>query len=377
MPALPFSPPQTESGLNVVDLDELSVSLGLPSAKRENAFDDSPFGTHKSRGSQILSSVLYGKLIGRALDKPLTANALARYLKEGSDSSDSTVKASQGPQGVSTRGDTPNQEHGQTVKMVPPPPGFQDQLPRMVNVEEEYNAPDDPATTQQNIVHPALYGFLHQHRPNLGQPTTPSRHHRRASRRPRGHTRTKRTDQGPEPSAADIYPDDANWTPIQPGYQNYFVHSPYVAPSPQAVVQAEDATSWPTPAEVYTHQELQVPPLAHAPQDSDIFQSHTAPTADDLEGANRNVHTFLEQLPEPSINPLIQLGALSLNPDGRSMSPDQMSGRRYGLNHFGIGLGDEWRPPYAAEPEAFRVRPRDHQGWGGWQWAINKGWGDS
>jgi hypothetical protein len=252
MPAFSFSPPQTQADFNVPDLDELSASLGLPSAKKENAFDTSPARTYNPRTSQVLSSALYGKLIGKALDKPLTANALARYLKErdGSESSDGTIKASREPQFVPTRGETPTEEQGQSMKMVPPPPGFQGQLPRMVTVEEK-SPLKVPATVQQNIAYAAPFDFLRQLRPNFGQPTTPSRHNRPPSRRPRGYTRTKRTDQGPEPSAADIYPDDANWTPTQPMYQNYFVHSSYMVPAPQAVVQPEDAASWPTPAEVY------------------------------------------------------------------------------------------------------------------------------
>jgi hypothetical protein len=376
MPAFPFSRPHTKADFNVPGVDELSASLGLPSAKKENALDTSPVRRHNPRASQILSSALYGKLIDKALDKPLTANALARYLKDGSEPSHGTVKTYQEPQQIPTSGSTPTEEQVQSMKIVPPPPGFQGQLPRMVTVEED-NTHENPAAAQQVGAQAAPFSFLQQHGPDFGQPSTPSRHLRRLPRRPRGHTRTKRTDQGPEPSAADIYPDDAMWTPTQPVYHNYFVHSPYMAPAPQVVVQTEDATNWPTPAEVYMHKTSQASPVAYVPQDFDIPKSHTAPTTKGWAGADRNVRTLFEQIPEPSINELFQFDALDLNPDNRSLSPDQMSGKRYGLNYFGIGLGDNWDPPYAAEASPFRVRPRDHQGWGGWQWAIDKGWADS
>jgi hypothetical protein len=43
---------------------------------------------------------------------------------------------------------------------------------------------------------------------------------------------------------------------------------------------------------------------------------------------------------------------------------------------MGLAVGDAWNAPAAVEGAPFRVRPRDHEGWGGWEWAIQEGWGD-
>jgi hypothetical protein len=295
-------------------------------------------------------------------------------MKSRIENSENTIKAYQDQQDPFVNPDTPRQEH-EALRMIRPPPGFQGQTPRVITVEDK-RTHTGPATMQQNIAHTALFGYINQHRPNLSQSTSPFRHHRRLSRRPRAHTRTKRTDQGPEPSSADIYPDDAHWTPTQPIHQKYFASTAYMAPPPQAIVHVEDAASWPTPAEVYTH-EPRAPPVTHVAQNFDIFEAHTTPTADDLSAADGKVLSLIEDLPEPSMNTLIYFGAFDLASDERSLTPGQDSGKRYGMNHFGIGIKDDWRPPRVAEMEPFRVRPRDHQGWGGWEWAIKKGWADA
>jgi hypothetical protein len=379
MVPLMFSSQYTEPNLNTVDIDELSASLGLPSAKKETTLNASPACSNNSDASQGVPKALYGKLIDRALSTPLTAHTLAHYMKSRSDSSEETVKAIQGPHDAFATAKTLNQEHGQALKVVRPPPGFANQIPRMVVVENEHpHMPTGPAAMQQKVALAAPSGYFQQH-PNMVQSATPLQHHARHNsnrRRPRTHTRTKRTDQGPEPSAADIYPDDAHWTPTQYTQQNYFAPRQYVPPPPQLVVRTGDASSWPTPAEVYTH-EPQAPPAAHVPQAFDIFEAHTMPTAGDLGAADSEVLSLIEELPAPTIQTLMHFGAVDLLPEDRSLSPDQQSGKRYGVNFYGIGIGDDWQPPPVQESDPFRVRPRDHSGWGGWEWAIKKGWADA
>jgi hypothetical protein len=370
-----FPSQRTEPNFNTVDVDELSASLGLPSAKKDSMANQSPARSHKSRTSQGASNELYGKLIGTALNKPLTADSLAHYMKSWSDSSEDTIKAYQDSQDPSNTSDYHSQEQGQAVKVVRPPPGFVNQMPRMVTVEDQRTS-IDPAATMQKVGPPALLAYFQPY-PNMAQSTIPlqPQHHTRLNprRRERRHTRTKRTDQGPEPSAADIYPDDAHWTPPQYTQQNYFAPRPCVPLQPQPVVRKEDATSWPTPAEVYKH-EPQPPAPAHRPQDFNIFEAHTTPTADDLSAADGEVLSLLDELPEPTIQTLINFGAFDLLPEDRPLSPGQITGKRYGVNFYGIGLGDSWQPPKVQELDPFRVRPRDHSGWGGWEWAIKKGW---
>lgn len=358
-------------------MNELSVSLGLPGGKKYTELEECSAHAHNSYPSQKISNTVYGNLIDRALDKPLTASALAHYMKSQSESSEETIKAFQEPQELSERDTTRTQERGQALKVVRPPPGFDNQISRMATIEGGYT-PTGSAAMQQNIAHSAPFGYLHQHRTNLGQPTAYFPHHARRpsiKRRPQGHTRTKRTDQGPEPSAADIYPDDAHWTSTQSSHSKYFEPSPFVALPPQAIVRVEDATNWPTPAEVYTH-ESQASQVALAQQKTNVYEAHATLTAEDMSAADSDVLSLIAALPKSTINMLIPFGAVDLIPDGCSLSPGQESGRRYGMNFFGIGISDDWQAPPAVETDAFRVRPRDHEGWGGWEWAIKRGWAD-
>ncbi|KAH6095687.1 hypothetical protein HBI65_107830 [Parastagonospora nodorum] len=384
MPNYTFPLLPTEPDRNLVDIDELSAGLGLPSAKKEPRTEENPARTHKTRPPQGDPNALYGKLIDRALNKPLTASALAHYMKNQSESSEETVKASQDHHNPFVVYRTPKHEQPPALKVVLAPPGFGMQKPRMVTVEDEH-IPTGPTIMQQNIAQVAPPGYFHQY-PSQDQtgPSNP-RHIRHASnrKRPRGYTRTKRTDQGPEPSAADIYPDDAHFKPNpQPFRQNYFSPPTYI-PSPP-VVQPEDPVSWPTPAEVYTNEpKAPVPIPAHPPQLFTPREIIASPTLHDRSAADNDVHSLLHDLPESSIKTLITLNSFDLVGDDRSLSPDQRSGTRYGLVGGGIALGDSWAPPRKEEwgssarymNEPFRVRPRDHAGWGGWEWAIGKGWG--
>ncbi|KAF2262998.1 hypothetical protein CC78DRAFT_605102 [Lojkania enalia] len=136
------------------------------------------------------------------------------------------------------------------------------------------------------------------------QHATESKSNRRRHR-PRDHPRRpfragKRLDQGPEPSAADIYPDD-----------------------------------W---ANVSTLGNFDTPPRARAPSYApnvpgvDLFQAKAKTTA---------------QAP-PKAQQLL--------------SQDQLDGSKYGLKMWGLGmakLGDKWEPPFHEAGPIFRTRPGD------------------
>jgi hypothetical protein len=369
------SPQSTAPVYRDVDIDELSASLGLPSAKKETTSSTSPTHTPKSRSSQDLPTALYGNLIGRALNKPLTADSLAHYLKSPNEPLEDAFRAPRESQTLTGYG-VSNDQQSKKLKAVPPPPGFGYQMSRMVAVENGQTF-TDPAFDEQEVSlagSPAYFPLY----TSPSRPVTQYQHHaRRASgkKRPRGYTRTKRTDQGPEPSAADIYPEDAHWTPNRSHNRNYFA-PPHMLRLPQNVVHMEDAASWPTPAEVYTDH-FQAPAATRPPQVFDIFEAHVPPTTEDMSAANAEVLSLLSELPGPSVTTLINFGSLDLVGDERPLSPAQRSGQRYGVNYYGIGIGDYWQPPIVQENDPFRVRPRDHDGWGGQDWAIEKGWANT
>jgi hypothetical protein len=388
-----------------VDIDELSAGLGLPGAKKDTDWSGTSKQPHKSRPSQDIQNVLYGKLIDKALNKPLTANKLAQYLSRSpSGSSDETIRAV--PRYEETpHGQAPSsKEYEPPLKVVLPPPGFANQMPRMVTVEDEV-PPTEPALMRQKIAQAIAPDYLKQFTKQTQPEASSGRHAHRPStrRRPRVYTRTKRTDQGPEPSAADIYPDDATWTPRQPIHQSNYAteSSPYVTAPPQEVVRPEDPTSWPTPAEVHKHKHKPralVPTLAHipqvyphlhqvfdpipkepdqAPQAFDVFSSHSYPSAEDMHAADTEVLSLIDELPDPTITTLINFGAFDLIADDRPLSSAQQSGKRYGLNYYGIGLGDDWQPPRVATGESFEL-PLDLPGYKTvWQDDIKSGWSDA
>ena len=180
------------------------------------------------------------------------------------------------------------------------------------------------------------------------------------------------------PSAADIYPDDAHWTPSAPLYETTQDYVPYeqlqqVSEPPQIVVA--NPFNWPPPAQVYAPE----PP----------------PTLTDIYEADADVLELMNELPAPSLCTLAKLGNMydlratsafglesaGLQGDERALTPGQEDGSRYGIRFWGIGYGDEWELLKIGNleegmfgGEAFRVRPREHEGWGGMQWALTKGW---
>lgn len=168
------------------------------------------------------------------------------------------------------------------------------------------------------------------------------------------------------PSAADIYPDDANWTPSASIYErpDYMTHHQSLIEQPQVIV--DNVFNWPPPAQVY------------APE--------PAPTTADIDAADNDVLALMNELPEPTLCTLAKLGnshdlrittAFDLPYNERALTPAQIDGSRYGIRFYGIAYGDQWELPQVGDfgkDETFRVRPRDHDGWGGLERALKKGW---
>ena len=301
-----------------------------------------------SRPSPAHPGALYGKLIGRALNKPLTAKGLAEYLQN---------------QDLHTHSDMPALTESPLTITVHQKPEIIHTPPRPAQTRGLASTPIDTSKVPKG-----QSAVNHQHRRSSNSSASFRHHARNPSTRryPRRTSRAKRLDQGPMPSSADIYPDDANWTPSVPIYEGYDYMAYHNQPVDQPQVIVDNAFNWPTPAQVY--------------------QPELAPTADDIGAADNDVLALLGELPEPSLDTLLTMGASSnasyttasdLPCDSRALSPAQLDGSRYGLKFYGIGLGDEWELPRVgdfSQNELFRVRPRDHDGWGGWEWALRNGW---
>lgn len=124
--------------------------------------------------------------------------------------------------------------------------------------------------------------------------------------------------------------------------------------------------NWPLPAQVYK------------PEDE--------PTVADFNAADIDVLALMSELPEPSLDVLARLGnsqdlristAFALSCDERPLTPAQEDGSRYGMRFNGLAYGDQWNPSQVGnfdDGKPFRVRPRDHEGWGGREWAMRNVW---
>ncbi|KAF7450955.1 hypothetical protein A1F97_03973 [Pyrenophora tritici-repentis] len=384
---------------------ELNANLGLSGAKRTDTTNDSPVQSHELPGSDADALAgLDGKLIGQALNKPMTANDLARYLNGLTVHQGGLIPPSQGTQyGYGTRLPEIEASEDKATKIVKPPPGFGRVQSRRIpagesgaavlSVMDPQNVPTGPAA----MTRPRRFSDL----PQFPQHASGSGHRRRS----RAYTRGKRTDQGPEPSAADIYPEDANVTRrssyLQPAVPFLF---PKAEPLPQSHFSAEDPVSWPTPAEVDTlnlkkpqtprslirlfdqkfGNEAAAAALPAPPAPFDIFADHSYPTKDDFNAADDEVRFLLSSIPTFYYQQEVgqaqtqtqhqDQGTAYLTCDTRPLTPEQLTGARYGIRYHGIGLGDNWKCLEVKEGEPFRVRPRNHDGWGSWEWAIRKGW---
>ncbi|KAH6625243.1 hypothetical protein C7974DRAFT_376786 [Boeremia exigua] len=358
LPPFTFSAQHPRPSYTMVGLNELSTGLGLPAAKAETDDVVSPSASHKSQTSQARPGELYGELIGWALDKPLTAKGLAEFLQ--------------------------NQE----LAIPPAPPAFAPVSPSKAFAHQnvEVNRPQHDVESNQKAETPTRHRvdvpvpneaisipmgpstFQHQHRRSSASSAS-YRHHERvpSSRRfSRRASRAKRIDQGPMPSVADIYPDDAHWTPPAPIHEAHRKTSCYPKPAEPSKLVVDNVFNWPPPAQVY--------------------RPEPAPTAADFDAADIEVLALMNELPEPSLDTLAKLGnsydlristALDLSCDQRCLTPAQEDGSRYGMRFYGLAYGDQWELLMTGNYEnikPFRVRPRDHGGWGGREWAAMKGW---
>ncbi|KNG45465.1 hypothetical protein DDE82_004250 [Stemphylium lycopersici] len=247
--SVPYAPPglfpaQREPNFSAPEVDELSANLGLPGMKRRNKIEESPENSQASR--------------------------------DHADHSEDSLYAERDSMG------------NQTTRVVQPPPGFAEERPRMIRVEERNVV--SPAAMEPQLEYEDHEAFTHSPRFSDFQSVNalPQQQHKgghvrrpsdRRQYRSRASTRTKRTDQGPEPSAADIYPDDAfQMPPPQPSVRRRSSYAPEPAtrfqqprgldaPAPRAL-HVEDVISWPTPAELYTQHQQRNPernsPLRHS-----------------------------------------------------------------------------------------------------------------
>jgi hypothetical protein len=362
----PFRFPAPEPQPPPVNIDELSAGLGLPSAKTENGEDAFTVVSHEFRVPQAHPGALYGKLIGWALDKPLTAKGLAEFLQKQDTNALSQPPA---PPSVSPTNTvvhkktetTPTRSSPRSARGVNTPASRRVATPAP---NETITVPKGPSTQHHQHHRSSSTASFRQH--------TRMPSHRRYSHRP---SRAKRSDQGPMPSAADIYPDDAHFTPtpIHEGHaQSYFPHAPQNHPQPQLVIA--NPFNWLPPAQVY------------APE--------LPPTSEDVADADIDVLDLISELPALSLCTLAKMGnthdlratsafgleSADLAGDARALTPGQEDGSRYGIRFWGIGYGDQWEVRKTSkvgdfgQSDAFRVRPREHEGWGGMQWALAKGW---
>ncbi|KAF1927796.1 uncharacterized protein M421DRAFT_175659 [Didymella exigua CBS 183.55] len=346
----PEPTPEPQPDFTLVGISELSAGLGLPSVKADASGDASTTASHESRAHP---GALYGKLIGWALEKPLTAKGLADFLQK-QDTATPTK-----PPALSSV--TPTKTVPQTTETTPKksPPRLakpkDTSTPRCVAAP----APNETITT------PKGPSAQHQHRRSSVSTTSHHLHSRMPSHRrfPRRASRTKRMDQGPMPSSADIYPDDAH--PPLPTHEH--AHPCY----PPATPIIANPFNWPPPAQAYAPE----PP----------------PSLADMHAADTDVLALIHEMPQPSLCTLVRLGNShdlratgavgsrhALDGDARALSPAQRDGSRYGIRFWGIGYGDSWEVGVAGtfeQSEQFRVRPREHEGWGGRQWARVRGWG--
>ncbi|KAF2865454.1 hypothetical protein BDV95DRAFT_612598 [Massariosphaeria phaeospora] len=261
-------------------------------------------------------------------------------------------------------------------------------------------------------------GYIYQpHRPAGPQQFAPrqtlsinsqplSRRNRHNIARKNYPSRPRRSDQGPEPSDADIYPADAPRKDSASGYAasgntNRRQVAAQAPPRASPALRVSDRNNWPTPAEVHTtaqaaitrfeqqanqlqHPQPQPPSRSRIPLDGDynaadaeVQSTATPPEASILTSISRALSFILTDLPLAELMTGLHPSATTGNMrcDQRPISPAQKSGSRYGLK-LGINLNEPWNPPAVKPGTPFRVRPRGHDGWGGWIWAMEKGWGE-
>lgn len=356
LPSPEISLQRTQQQYKTIDINELSAGLGLPLARVDSSGGESTVASHKSQTSQAHPGALYGKLIGRALDIALTPQGLAELLQKRGQPTPTQSPAPTTPSPTKTIDNRNKEKHGSTPEVTT--------LNKMDMSQQHQTTVAAPVDTISLPTGPSA--FQHQHRRSSASSASYQYRARVPSSRryPRRTSRTKRLDQGPMPSAADIYPEDAHWTPSAPVYEHAVgAVSNQNQHAGQPMVIIDDLLDWPTVDQ------------ANEPKP-------TAPTASDIDAADIDVLTLLSELPEPSLDTLARLGnscdlristAFDLPCDEVPLTPAQENGSRYGIRFHGLAYGDQWELPKIAEGEPFRIRPRAHDGWGSTNWVLVKG----
>ncbi|KAJ5023514.1 hypothetical protein PSV08DRAFT_364014 [Bipolaris maydis] len=345
------------------EVEELSTSLGLPGivGKGKAGADDST-----ARPSNLpdfkspASSNLHARFLNAQGVSDHTAigpqnlhNYRFGVQNEREIGEDPPTRTVQPPPGFA--GEHPREilEEDQSTRTIQPPPGFTGESSREIFAERRGTNFADILESQalptglSAFRHPRRFSDLQSAVQALQQKSHANRLPPKRVIRPRATTRTKRSDQGPEPSSADIYPDDAPYPSTRrPSYvpdptlvfHDYSSHGRSFKP--------QDTTSWPTPAEVYSENPIQGPahPSSSAKEDTepgfDLFKDHYYPTDADIHEPDAEIDALLKAIPH-----LLDLHVPELKCDSCPLTPGQTDGSRYGMRFHGIGLGDRWMGP--------------------------------
>lgn len=365
-------PPPAQPRIVVPSINKLTETLGL--AGSVTPIIDAPVPNYRDYGPRVsnsLSNAQTGKLLNRALNTALTADDVAHYVSNRSESSGETVIPSR-PIHDSSAGESSTAREGEyATKVVHAPPGFANEGSRVITVEQQVPSPPTkmPAVAE---------GYFNKTRQVFGRSTLGSRRESEPFIRgyPRRYTQTRRGDQGPEPSLADIYPEDVNWAPPPTTRQDVPTIPSEKPQLTEFNLLTRGTQPWYDPGEEVHQEPTTIIPIAPAAQRSRILESHAQRAKEDFKAADQNVVALLDLL--PGLSATTQHDAMA--PDNRPLTPRQEDGKRYGLRYHGVGIQNAWDfPPIAngqswTNPGPFRVRPMDHAGWGGQEWAQQMGW---
>ncbi|OAL48904.1 hypothetical protein IQ07DRAFT_588290 [Pyrenochaeta sp. DS3sAY3a] len=384
---MPHDPPQqfTPDARRDVTIDDLSKGLGLP-GRQQPAVGDGPLGSTLQQSFGTFDN----KLITMALDKALTPDGLAEYFRGQSNAAMATrAISSHQPQRDIAGPGTPDRALGETSKVVHPPPGFSDESSRKIFIDEPRSVESRILALGENPMGQTASRSTRTR--TISQPLEYTQYQSYSSiggQRMRSYTRTKRADQGPEPSAADVYPDDAYWAQSHIESHTGFTYnrpshhrqSSVVRPSPGRQLKVNDTVSWPTPAEVYNP----TPPVeacTYVPKlelihETDDKEELGPVTREDLDSADDDVLATIDELPSLSVPTMLRLGVFDLTCDDRPLTPSQQDGSRYGIRFHGLAVGDSWLPPRPWEADSSNTFPVDDNSstfqvagdlWDGWR----------
>ena len=363
-----------EPSFSAPEVEELSTSLGLPGIVRKGkARTDDPAAcpSNLSNFKSPASTNLHARFLNAQGVSDHTAigpQNLHNYgfgvQNEREIGEDPPTRTIQPPPEFARERPREILEEDQPTRTVQPPPGFTGESSREIFAErcgtnfadilEPQAVPAGPSAFR----HPRRFSDLQSAVQALQQRSHANRLPPKRVTRPRAATRTKRSDQGPEPSSADIYPDDAPYPSIpRPSYvpdptlvfHDYSSHNRGFKP--------QDTKSWPTPAEVYSEKPVQGPthPSSSAKEDTEpefnLFKDHCYPTDADIHDPDTEIDALLKAIPH-----LLDLDVPELEWDPHPLTPGQIDGSRYGMRFHGIGLGDRWMGPDLSRDPNIQVR---------------------